>query len=214
MKKQSVTALVLVLLMPLVLVLGGFLSNLINPEIAAGHPNYAHNFHLLSLLKMTIFFGSVASAAVLWIVGCILVIRSKKQSNLWLFLAVLGPFGFAILAMLNDRMPVETDRYAQFVGKMNWYVRCAYELCTFVIIFELAYQAIFLKSMLMIWFEAVTTGVSTAQIIDIRNASSGMWAFGEGMEEMYLVVLFYVLRPIGFRMVDRLAARMASPKTR
>jgi hypothetical protein len=189
------------------------LSNLINPEIAAGHPDYAHNFHLLSLLKMTIFFGSVLGAAVLWMIGCILVIRSKRQPNLWLFLAVLGPFGFAILAMLNDRMPAETDRYAQFVRKMNWYVRCGYELCTFGIIFELAYQAIFLKSMLMIWFEAVTTGVSTAQIIDIRNASSGMWAFGEGMEEMYLVVVFYVLRPIVFRFVDQMAERIRSPKT-
>ena len=39
MKKQSVLALVLFLLVPGVLVLGGMLSVLINPEIAAGHPN-------------------------------------------------------------------------------------------------------------------------------------------------------------------------------
>jgi hypothetical protein len=47
-------ALVLFLLIPLDTVLGGMLANLINPEIAAGHPNYVRNFHLLSLLKITV----------------------------------------------------------------------------------------------------------------------------------------------------------------
>ena len=59
-KKQSVVALVLLLLIPLVLMLGGMLFKLINPEIAAGHPNYVRNFHLLSLLKNMCFFASVA----------------------------------------------------------------------------------------------------------------------------------------------------------
>jgi hypothetical protein len=71
-----------------------------------------------------------------------------------------------------------------------------------------------LKRTLIIRYEAATTGVSTAQIIDIQNASSGMWAFGEGMEVMYFVVLLYLLRPIVFRIVGHLAATMASPKTR
>ncbi len=47
-KKQWVVAIVLLLLIPAVLMLGGMIFNLINPEIAAGHPNYVRNFHLLS----------------------------------------------------------------------------------------------------------------------------------------------------------------------
>jgi hypothetical protein len=48
MKKQKVVALVLLLLIPVVLMLGGWLFSLINPESAAGHPNYVRNFHFLS----------------------------------------------------------------------------------------------------------------------------------------------------------------------
>jgi hypothetical protein len=211
MKKQWTVALVLLLLIPVVFALGRILSNLINPEIAAGHPDYVRNYHLLSLLKNLCFLATVAVAGVLWMLACLLVIRSRKRSYLWLLLAALGPLGFAALASLNDRVAVETDRYTQFVRKLNWFLRACYELCTFVIIGELAWQAMVLKRTLMIQYEAVTTGVSTAQIIEIRDASAGMWAFGEGMEVMYFVVLLYLLRPIVFRIVARVATARASP---
>jgi len=213
-KKQLVVALVLLLLIPLVLVLGGALFSLINPEIAAGHPNYVRNFHLLSLLKRMTLWVSIAAVAVLWLLVCLLVIRAKKRSLLWLFLAALGPFGFAILATLNDQAPAEKDWYARFVSNMKWYVRAGYELCTFVIIGELAYQAMVLKHTLMIKYHAATSGVSEAQIIGLQNASSGMWAFTEGMELMFLVVLLYLLRPMVFRIGHRVAEMMASPKAR
>ncbi|MGA9671712.1 MAG: hypothetical protein WBQ94_21050 [Terracidiphilus sp.] len=211
-KKQSVAALVLLLLVPVVLVLGGMLFNLIDPEMAAGHPNYARNYHLLSLLRIMFLWASLAGVAVLWMVGCLLVIRSKKQSKLWLFLAALGPIGFAILSMLNDRAPAGTNSYGRFVGKMNWFVRVTYELCTFVVVWVVAYEAMVLNRTLMIWYESITTGVSTAQIIQVQNASSGMWAFGEGMKVMFFVVLLYLLRPIVFGMVGHVAAKMASTK--
>ena len=214
MKKQSVAALVLFLLIPLVTVLGGILFSLINPEIAAGHPNYVLNYHLLNLLKIMSFWASVAGVAVLWVLVCLLVIRSKQRSYLWLFLAALGPLGFAALASLNDRTTEETDSYTRFVRKLNWFARAVYELLSFVIIWELAWQAMVLKSTLMIRYEAATTGVSTTQIISLRDASSGMWAFGEGMEVMYLAVLLYLLRPIVFRIVAHAAAMRTSPKTR
>jgi len=211
-KRQSVMALVLLLMIPLVLVLGGILFSLINPEIAAGHPNYVRNFHLLSLLKISFFWASLAVVAVLWVLVCLLMIRSKNRSLLWLFMAALGPFGFAVLAMLSDREPAETDRYARFVRNMNWYVRVAYELGTFVIVWVLAYEAMVLKRNLMIHYEAATTGASTAQIINQQNASGGMWAFAEGNEVMFLVVLFYLLRPFVFRVAGRVATTMAAPK--
>jgi hypothetical protein len=205
-KKQLVAALVLLLLIPLVLAMGGMLSNLINPESAAGHPNYVQNYHRLSLLKSTFWWASIASVAVLWLLVFLLVIRSKKRSYLWLFLAALGPFGFAILAMLNDRAPAASDWHARFVRNLNGFVRAGYELCTFVVVWVLAYEAMVLKRTLMIRYEAMTTGMSSAQIMDRQNASSGMWAFAEGTEVMYLVVLLYLLWPIVFNIVRRVAA--------
>ena len=184
MKKQTVVALVLLLLIPLVWMLGGFLFSLIDPETAAGHANYVRNYHFLHLVKMMSLWASAAVVAFLWLLVCYLVIRSKERSSLWLFLAALGPFGFAILAMLNDRAPAETDRYARFVRNLNGFVRVGYEVCIFVSIWLLAYQAMVLKRNLMIMHESATTGLSTAQIIDLQNASSGLWAFAEGNDVM------------------------------
>ena len=221
-KKQWVVAVVLLLLIPVVLVLGGALFSLINPEIAAGHPNYVRNFHLLSLLKITVMWATAAAVLVLWLLVCLQVIRAKKRSASWLVLAALGPFGLAILAMLNDaklndailnEATAETDRYSRFVRSLNGFVRAGYELCTFVIVWALAYEAMVLKRTLMIRYEAATTGSSIAQVTDLHNASGGMWAFAEGMEVMFFVVLLYLLRPVIFNLVGRVAATMGSPKT-
>ena len=213
-KKQWLLALVTLLLIPVVLRLGEMIFSLINPEIAARHPNYVRNYHLLSMLKIMSLWASFAVVGVLWLLMCLLVIRSKQRSNLWLLLAALGPFGFAALAMLDDRAPAETDWHARFVGNLNGFLRAGYELCFFAIVWMLAYEAMVLKRTLMIQYEAATTGVSTAQIIATQNASGGMWAFAEGNEVMYLVVLLYLLRPILFNIVGRVAVSMASPKAR
>jgi hypothetical protein len=207
MKKQTVVALILLLLIPAVLMLGGLLFSLINPEIAAGHPNYVRSFHLLSLVKNMVIWASEALVAILWLLACFLVIRSKERSPLWLFFAALGPIGFAILTALNDKTPSEVDRHARFVRRLNIFVRVGYEVCRFVIIWLLAYQAMVLKRNLMIMYQSATTGISTAQIIDQQNASSGMWAFAEGMEVMYLVVFLYLIWPIVFNIVGRVARR-------
>jgi hypothetical protein len=214
MKKQMVIALALLLLIPVVVILGGLLFSLINPEIAAGHPNYARNYHVLSLLKIGSLLASFAVVAILWLLACFFVIRSKGRSSWWLLLAALGPFGFAILATLNDGAPAETDRHARFVRNMNIFVRVGYEVCRFVIVWLLAFEAMVLKRNLMILYESATTGASTAQIIDRQNASSGMWAFGEGLEVMFLVVLLYLIWPIVFNLAGRLATTMASAKPR
>jgi hypothetical protein len=145
-----------------------------------------------------LIFGSLATAVALYFLGSFLVIRSKDQSSLWLILAVLGPLGFAILSVLNDRAPSRTDRYSRFTRSLNWFLRAGYEILSFVVIWELSWQLMILKRNLMIRYESITTGVSTAQIIATQNASSGMWAFGEGIEVMFFVILLYLLRPIAF----------------
>ncbi len=214
MKRPTVVALGLLLLIPVVLMLGGFLFAMINPEIAAGHANYPLYFHLLSRLRVMLFFGSGVVALVLWLLAFFLIIRAKQRSMWWLLSAALGPFGLAILASLNDKVPVETDRYARFVANMNIFVRVAYEVCRFALIWLFAYQAMVVKRNLMILYESATTGVSTAQIIATQNNSSGMWAFGESLEVMFLVVLFYLLCPIVFNFIARAAEFVASPKPR
>jgi hypothetical protein len=214
MKKQMAVALVLLMLIPVVFLLGGWLLNLINPESAAGHPNYVQNFYLLNLVKRASFFAMLALVGSMWLAVCYLVIRSKERSPLWLFAAALGPLGFAILVMLNDRTAGETAPHERFVHNLNWFLRAGYEVCIFVIIWMAAYQAMVLKRDLMIKYEAYTTGVSTAQIIDVQNASSGMWAFGEGMEVMYLSVLLYLIWPAVFNIGARVAGNMASVKAR
>jgi hypothetical protein len=211
-KKQSGVALFLFLLIPLVTVLGGIGFSFINPEWAAGHPDYVRNYQLLNLLKHTFMLGSMAVVGVLWVLVCLLVIRSKKRSYVWILVAALGPLGFAILASLNDLTATEPDSYTRFLRKMNGFVRAGYEVLSFVIFWELAWQTMILKSTLMVRYEAYTTGVSVAQINAVRDASSGMWAFGEGMEVMYLAVLLYLLRPIVFRMVAHVAAMRSTPQ--
>jgi hypothetical protein len=189
-------------------------SHLINPEIAAGHPNYARNYHLLTLVKIMSLLASGAVIAILWLLACFLMIRSKERSSWWLLLAALGPLGFAILAMLNDRVPGDTDRHARFMRNMNIFVRVGYEACRFVIIWLLAFQAMVLKRNLMILYESATTGISTAQIIDRQNASSGMWAFSEGLEVIFIGLLLYLIWPIAFNIAARLVTIMASAKAR
>ena len=222
-KKEWVMAVVLLLLIPAVLMLGGALFSLINPEIAVHTSNYFFYWHLLNGLKIGIFWGMLAVVFVLWVLVCLQVIRAKKRSAAWLLLALLGPFGLAILAMLNDattsgratlndRTTEETDRYSRFVSKMNWLVRAGYEAGTFLIFWELAYRIMLLKSDLMMRVEAARTGMSLAKVIDLHNASGGMWAFSEGLEVMFLVVLLYLLRPVVFNIVSRLIATTASPK--
>ncbi len=211
MKKQAALAFGLYLQIPFIFFGQGIVSSYINPESAAGHPDYARNFHRLTDLKLLIFFGSLASVVALFVSVFILVIRSKRRSLFWLFLAFWGPIGFSILAMLDDLSPAaETDSYERFVCRLNRFVRVGYEVCAFVLIWQVAYSIMVAKRMLMIAYEAGTTGVSTAQIMDIRDASSGMWAFGEGNEVMYFVILLYLLRPIAFRLGARAFATMRS----
>ncbi len=211
-KRPYVLAIVFFLMIPAVTVLGGILINSINPEIAAGQSNYERNYRLLSLAKHLSMLAGLLVIMGLWFLTCFFLLKSKKRSYGWLPLAMLGPFGLIILTMLSDNAPAPGDLYQQFVGKLKIYLRVAYELSFFVVVWVGAYQAMVLKRNLMIMYEAAATGTSTAQIINQQNASSGMWAFGEGLEVCYLVVLLYLLWPIFFNAVGHLPKLWASSK--
>ena len=77
-------------------------------------------------------------------------------------------------------------------------------------VWVIAYQSVVLKRDLLIRHQASSTGTSVAQIISQQNASSGMWAAGEGMEELYLLVFLYLLWPICFNVVGHLPKLWAS----
>ena len=211
-KRPYVLAIVFFLMIPAVTVLAGMLINSINPEIAAGHSNYERNYRLLSLAKNLSMLVVLLVIMGLWFLTCLFLVKSKKRSYGWLFLAMLGPFGLVILTMLRDNAPALGDLYQQFVGKLKIYLRAAHELCIFVVVWVVAYQTMVLKRELMIMYMAATTGTSTAQIINQQNVSSGMWAFGESLEVLFLVVLFYLLWPICFNVVGRLPRLWASSK--
>jgi hypothetical protein len=211
LKKHYVLAIASFLLIPVVIVMGGMLFSSINPEIAAGYPNYTRIYRLLDLARNLSRMATLLAIIGLWLLTCFFLIKSKQKSYLWLSVAVLGPFGFIILSVLNDRAPSSGDLYQQFVGKLKIYLRIAYELCFFVIVWDVAYRLMVLKRNVMIIYESATTGVSTAQIINQQSASSGMWAFSEGNEVMYLVVLFYLLWPLGFNAAARLPRLWTPP---
>ena len=202
-KRPCCLAIVSFLTIPAVTVLGGLLVSSINPEIAARYSNYERNFKLLSLVQTLSMLAVWLAIVGLWFLTCFFLVKSKKRSYGWLPLAMLGPFGLIILTLLGDNAPAPGDLYQQFVGKLKIYLHVAYELSLFAVVWVGAYQAMVLKRDLMILYEAATTGISTAQIINQQNASSG-WAFGEGLEVLFLVALFYLQWPICFNVVGRL----------
>ncbi len=207
MKKQAVVALVLMLFIPVLFRVEGWGYNRINPESAAGHPNYAKNYYFLSQMQHLMFWGMLLTALALWVLTCWLVIRSKGQSSGWLPMAAFGPLGFAVLSNLRDRIPAKWDLHERFVRKLNKFVRVGYFVCVFIAIWMLSEQAMEMKRNWMIRHEAARTGVSVQQIIDQQNASSGMWAFAEGNEVMYFVILLYLIWPLGFNAVGGLVGR-------
>lgn len=204
LNKHYLFALAALALIPIVTVLGGALFSLINPEIAAGHANYERNYQLLELFRTMIMFGVLLADVALWFLVSFFLLKAKRRSSRWLMLALLGPFGLAVLTMLGEKAQEYSDCYQRFVRKLNIYLRIAYEAGVFLILGELAYQTMVLKRNLTILYEAYARGIPTAQIIDQQNASSGMWAFSEGLETLFLLALFYLLRPILFNWAARL----------
>ena len=209
-KKYYLFAVASFFLIPVVVLSGGIIFVLINPEIAAGYPNYERNYRLLDLARSLSVWIAFLVSGLLWFLTCFFLLKSRQRSLWWLPLAVLGPFGFIVLTMLRDDAPAPGDRHQQFIRGQRLYVRIAYETGFLLAVSVIAYQAVVLKRNLMIMYEAATTGVSTVQIINQQNASSGMWAFGEGLEELSLIVLCYLLWPICFNVIARLPKLWAS----
>ena len=57
-------------------------------------------------------------------------------------------------------------------------------------------------------FEATRRGVALAVVLAERDASSGMWAFGDAMRAGFLFVLIYALWPASYNAIAGLIRRL------
>lgn len=206
-KHHYVIALACYLAIPAVMIAGVGLSRLIDPEMARASADYAYNYQLLELAATGALMATAGLTLALWALTCYLVLKSRQRSVLWLALATAGPFGFMFIAMLADRSPAPEDLYQQFIHKLKLYWRVPLEVAVFVSAWILAYQCVVLKHELMISFESFSTGTPVETIIAQQNASSGMYAFGEGLEATYLFTLIYLLWPIFFNLAGQCVKR-------
>jgi len=206
-KRQYILAVVCYLLIPALVIASGVLFRLIDPELARGSADYVRNYRLLELARTGALMTTAGLVLALWALTCYLVLKSRQRSLGWLFLAAAGPFGFIVIAMLEDRAPASDDLWQQFVQKPKWYWRVPIEIAAFVAAWSLAFELMVLKRELLIRYESFVSGTPVATIIDWQNQSSGMWAFGEGNEVIYLVVLIYLLWPVFFNVVGQLIMR-------
>ena len=210
-KRHYILAVACYLSIPVVLIAGARLFGLIDPEMAHGHADYVRDYRLLELARRGALMAAGGLALVLWLSACYLVLKSRHRSLRWLALAAGGPFGFIAIAMLEDRSPAPDDLYQRFVRKLKMYWRVPLEIAVFVSAWFLAYESVVLKRELMIRYESFLTGTPVAAIVAQQTASSGMWAFGEGLEEIYLVVLIYLFWPILFNLAGQLVKPRAWP---
>jgi hypothetical protein len=203
-KRQYLLALTCYLLIPVVLIAGAGAFQLIDPELARFRSDYVRDYRLLDMARTGALLAAGGLAFVLWIACCALVLRSRHRSLRWLALAAAGPFGFIVIAMLGDRAPAPGDRYQRFISTLKLYGRVPLEIALFVAAWALAYELVVLERELMIALESSRTGTPVADIIARQAASSGMWAAGEGMVELYLLTLFYLLWPVVFNLAGAL----------
>jgi hypothetical protein len=208
-KRQYILAVVCYLSIPAVVIASGVLFRLIDPELARGGADYVRNFRLLELARRGALITMAGLALALWVLTCYLVLKSRQRSLWWLLLAAAGPLGFIVIVMLEDRAPASYDLYQQFIRQLKLYWRVPIEIAAFVTVWSLAFELMVLKRDLMIRYESFMSGTPAATIIDLQNQSSGMWAFSEGNDVIYLVVLIYLLWPVFFNVVGQLLKRRA-----
>lgn len=207
-KRQLALALLCYLAIPVVLVGGAGLSHLINPELARGSADYSRNFQLLALAGTGVLLAAGGIAGLLWLLTCYFFLQSRERSLAWMLLAFAGPPGFCVMAMLRDRAPLPGDLYQRFIGALKAHWRVVFEAAVFVSVWSLTYAVVVVQRELMVFAASLLSGTPVAVIVNRQNASSGMWAAGEAMEMAGLAVLAYLLWPVLFNLIGRIASRV------
>ncbi len=190
-------------LIPVVFIGGMGAAAMINPEWALGTAHYARNFRLLQDARMLLMLAAVGASGLLWLSVFILALMSKGRSLKWAALAVLGPFGLLALALLDDAAPTSADAHARWSAGRGFWFRLLSETAFFVAAWVVSYQAVVLWRNVQILAQSIVTGESVAQIIAVQAASSGMWAFSEGLKLLFFMALLYMARPVCFNLAAR-----------
>ena len=202
-KRDYTLAIACYIAIPIVVVAGGILFGLIDPELARGRVTYERDYRVLQLIQNAALLAATAAALLLGILCCYFVVKSRDRSLGWLSLVIAGPIGFMVIASLDDRAPKGDDGYQSLFAKLPMYARIVLEVVLFIAIVFVAYEVIELKRDLMIRYRSWKTGVDVATIIAEQNASSGMWAFGESLEQLYVIMLIYLVRPLLFNLASQ-----------
>jgi hypothetical protein len=198
-RKYYGRSIVALLLIPVVALLASVIFNLIDPEVARGHANYARNFALLGHLRVGVLQAGLLLLIALWLLACHWLVRAKSRHGVWQLLALLGPPGFAVLMALSDRsLPGPGDSYQRQLARVPPLLRVLYEVLRFVASGCLAVLLVDGLDYGTALLDAARRGLTLAQVLAERDASSGMWAFGDSIRAACLFVLIYVLWPAGW----------------
>lgn len=197
------------LLIPVVVMLSVQLFQAIDPELAAGHANYVLNYWLLDHARRIVLLGGLVLAVVLWLLSGFWLLRAKSRRGAWLLLSLLGAPGFALLSALSDRSPPSPDDvYRRQLARLPTVVRVLYEVVRFAALCFVTMQLVEWWNDGTAFLEATRRGVALAVVLAERDASSGMWAFGDLNRAAFLFVLIYMLWPFGYNAAARLIRRL------
>ena len=108
-----------------------------------------------------------------------------------------------VLMKLNAGRPCQESR--------SVLLRVPLEVAVFSSAWILAFLTVMFMRDLMIGYESLSSGTPIETIIARHDASSGMVAFGEALETIYLATLLYLLWPIVFNLAGRRFRRRTSP---
>jgi hypothetical protein len=208
-RKYYARSIIALLLIPVVTLSAAGIDFAIDPELARGHANYVRNFALLQHLRVGVVLAALMLVIALWLLACVWLLRARSQRRAWLSLSLLGPLGFAWLMTLPDRStPDPADAYRRQLTRLPSPLRILYEIVRFAVFGFIALQ-------LIEWFdegtallEASRRGMPLAQVLAERDASGGMWAFGDLIRAGCVFVLLYALWPAGCNAVSWLIRRM------
>jgi hypothetical protein len=208
-RKYYCRSILALLLIPVVVILAARIFEAIDPELARGHADYARNYALLAHARRVVLLAGPVLAGVLWLLACVWLLRAKARRRVWLLLALLGAPGFAMLSALSDRSPpAPNDAYRRQLARLPRLLRVLYEIVRFAALGFVTMQLVEWWNDRTALLEATRRGVALAVVLAERDASSGMWAFGDGMRAAFLFVLIYALWPASYNAVAGLIRRL------
>ena len=212
LKCDAARAVAALFAIPVIMIGGTAVAFSINPESSTIGPFHLRNYWLLYDIRRMLLWTTPLAVVGLGFLTCLFVVRAKGRPYAWSALGLFGPFGLIALTMLGSKRVEGGSLYDGWIRRRHWALRAFYQVVLFVVIVVAADQLIVLKRPLVILWQSYITGLSVEAIIEQQNASSGMWAFGELLETIFLVILFYLLWPICFNAASRLPRLRAGSK--